>query len=146
MVCLGHDSHKPNRKLITLLKIASIAVGVATVLLVLSVLGYRFYNPSLSQADKLAASDKSFHGNIEIHQGFVEFYAEDGHRLHHHEKNMTQGDIFQLASIAKLYTHAVAYALVDEGIINLDAPISELLPEEQWEGASTPMRAMISAT
>lgn len=109
-------------------------VGLLALILMLGLAGFRLINAGRSRDQKLAHCDQSFEKNKSIHQGFVEVYAQDGNLLHRVEKNMTKEDLFQLASITKLYTHAVTYALVDEGQIDLDDRISDLLPEDLWKG------------
>jgi dipeptidyl aminopeptidase/acylaminoacyl peptidase/CubicO group peptidase (beta-lactamase class C family) len=41
----------------------------------------------------------------------------------------TVDSVFQIGSISKVWTTTVVMQLVDEGLLNLDAPISEVLPE-----------------
>ncbi|MCD4533622.1 serine hydrolase [Nocardioides sp. cx-169] len=41
----------------------------------------------------------------------------------------TDGSLFQIGSISKVWTATVAMQLVDEGLLELDAPIVEVLPE-----------------
>ena len=41
----------------------------------------------------------------------------------------TTDSVFQIGSITKVYTATVAMQLVDEGLLELDAPIVDVLPE-----------------
>ena len=41
----------------------------------------------------------------------------------------TTDSVFQIGSISKVWTATVVMQLVDEGLLDLDAPISEVLPE-----------------
>ena len=45
----------------------------------------------------------------------------------------TPDSVFQIGSISKVWTSTVAMQLVDEGLIELDAPIIDVLPELHWE-------------
>lgn len=41
----------------------------------------------------------------------------------------TPGSLFQIGSITKVYTATVAMQLVDEGLVELDAPLADVLPD-----------------
>ena len=43
----------------------------------------------------------------------------------------TTDSVFQIGSITKVWTATVVMQLVDEGLIDLDAPVVEVLPELQ---------------
>lgn len=111
-----------------------IIFGTCVILLVLAVIGFRAYNGNETKESKLKRSDKSFQENKSIHQGFVEVYSKEGKLLHRYGKNMKEEDSYVLASITKLYTHALVYALVDQGKMDLKEKISSILPEEEWKG------------
>ncbi|WP_406638410.1 serine hydrolase [Amycolatopsis sp. WGS_07] len=42
---------------------------------------------------------------------------------------VTEDSLFQIGSISKVWTSTVVMQLVDEGLLNLDAPITDVLPE-----------------
>lgn len=46
----------------------------------------------------------------------------------------TQDAPFVLASITKLYTHAVIFQLIDEGLLDYDLTLGELLDPSLWQG------------
>ena len=48
---------------------------------------------------------------------------------HRHRAPVTPESIFQIGSITKVWTATVVMQLVDEGLLDLDAPVVEVLPE-----------------
>lgn len=59
---------------------------------------------------------------------------------------MTTGHVFQLASITKQFTAAAVLALVDSGVVALDAPITRYLPEAPVGGRPVTVRQLLSHT
>jgi dipeptidyl aminopeptidase/acylaminoacyl peptidase len=62
----------------------------------------------------------------------------------------TTGTLFQIGSISKVWTATVVMQLVDEGKLDLDAPVAEVLPELQLADAdvakTVTMRQLLSHT
>ncbi|PRY38730.1 serine hydrolase [Umezawaea tangerina] len=62
----------------------------------------------------------------------------------------TTDSVFQIGSISKVWTATVALQLVDEGLLDLDAPIADVLPElrlaEQDVTKSVTMRHLLTHT
>ncbi|MGP6173801.1 serine hydrolase domain-containing protein [Corynebacterium sp. A21] len=46
----------------------------------------------------------------------------------------TQDDPFVLASVTKLYTHALIFQLIDDGLLDYELTLGELLEPELWQG------------
>ena len=45
----------------------------------------------------------------------------------------TPGSLFQIGSVTKVWTASLVMQLVDEGLVELDAPVRRYLPEsESW--------------
>ena len=53
----------------------------------------------------------------------------------HDDSPLTEAHLFDLASLTKLFTAVSALSLVDDGIIDLDAPVSEHLEIRSGSGA-----------
>lgn len=120
-------------------------IAVILLIPVFSIIIFRIFNANLSKEQKLSRTDRFFKENKSIFNGFAEIYSEDGNLLHRCEKNMKENDSFFIASITKLYTHALIYILADEGKITLDDRISQILPENIWQGINVKDREDFSA-
>ncbi len=59
---------------------------------------------------------------------------------------MTTGHVFQLASITKQFTAAAVLALVDSGVVALDAPITRYLPDAPVRGQPMTVRQLLGHT
>ncbi|MEQ9225652.1 MAG: serine hydrolase domain-containing protein [Parvibaculum sp.] len=63
---------------------------------------------------------------------------------------VTSGTLFQIGSITKLYTAALAMQLVEEGKLDLDAPVRKVLPEfrvkDETVAAQVTLRQLLSHT
>lgn len=54
---------------------------------------------------------------------------------HPHEQSPMMPDTpYFVASISKMYTATIIIKLYEEGVLNLDAPIADYLPESIWQG------------
>jgi CubicO group peptidase (beta-lactamase class C family) len=59
---------------------------------------------------------------------------------------LTLGHVFQLASITKQFTAAAVLALVDSGVVALDAPITRYLPDAPVRGQPMTVRQLLGHT
>ena len=77
-----------------------------------------------------------------LHQGGATVEAVKG--------GMTQQTPFATASVSKLYTHAIVFRLIDQGLVGYDAELGSLLPAEEVgrlpHGASVTVRQLIDQT
>lgn len=77
-----------------------------------------------------------------LHQGGATAEAVKG--------GMTQQTPFATASVSKLYTHAIVFRLIDQGLVGYDAELGSLLPAEEVgrlpHGASVTVRQLIDQT
>jgi D-alanyl-D-alanine carboxypeptidase len=59
---------------------------------------------------------------------------------------MTVGHVFQLASVTKQFTAAAVLALVQDGRVDLDGPITQYLPNAPVQGRTITVRQLLSHT
>ena len=53
----------------------------------------------------------------------------------------TGESLFQIGSITKVWTTTVVMQLVDEGLVELDAPLRRYLPSSRWPTRASPRRS-----
>lgn len=113
-----------------MLKIIGIVVVVIIALLVIYILVNRHYWKNTDSKKLLKDLDEKFKKSTK--ESIV--LVEDGpaHKKHIVANNINPDDKIIIASITKLYTHAVIYAMSDRGLIDLTQSISEYLPDELW--------------
>ena len=59
---------------------------------------------------------------------------------------ITEETVFRLASITKQFAAATLMLLVEDGLVDLDAPISTYLPDYPEPAASIPVRRILNHT
>ncbi|TDO93298.1 serine hydrolase domain-containing protein [Enemella evansiae] len=70
--------------------------------------------------------------------GYARLYADATTKLPENERvPMRQDTIFDLASVSKLFTSLVVVQLIEEGTVELDAPVARYLPEFGGQGKDT---------
>lgn len=86
----------------------------------------------MSATSSLARVDDLLRSRNSVHHAVVLLESADGSRRHTATTGRANLDgRFITASISKLFVHAITYALVDRGILELDQPAA------QWLGADT---------
>ena len=77
-----------------------------------------------------AVNDKSFEGTILIaEQGDIQYQKSFGHTDAQQRVDIVNGMTYSIASITKMLTAIVILQLMEEGKLELDLPLNELLPE-----------------
>lgn len=83
---------------------------------------------------KLAELDEKFMNDSSLSEACV--YIKD--LKNDKEHKIVKGDFtnkkFYLASVSKLFTHALIFQLIDEGILDYNGTISSYLNEREWAG------------
>lgn len=133
----------------------AIRTGVRAGLLALALAG-----PVAAQsppAARLARIDSLARGPIEqgtaagmvifaVHRGDTVLARAYGRADLENDVPMRTDQVFQLASITKQFTAAAVLALVAEGRVELDAPITRYLPEAPVQGRPVTVRQLLSHT
>ena len=113
-----------------MLKIILMILIGCLLLLALYIIANRIYLKNTDPDKLLKDLDKKFQRSTNNSILLIE--DQSGHKNHLVTHNIKPSDKIIIASITKLYTHALIYAMADRGLIDLDKPISDYLPESSW--------------
>lgn len=113
-----------------MLKIIFIVILVIISLLVIYILVNRNHWKNTDSIKLLEDLDKKIKNSNR--ESIILIEDLSGDKKHLSANNIRPSDKIIIASITKLYTHAVIYAMSDRGLIDLNKPISEYLPDEYW--------------
>lgn len=112
------------------IKIILIIIMILVLLSILGIMIYRLIYNHKSSNEKLVDLDNEFIKKSNNRETILLVESKDGSRSHFVSNKMTNNDKFYLASISKLYTHAVIFKLLDENVIDLKKSISSYLPDD----------------
>lgn len=99
-------------------------------LLVIFILANRIYLKKTDSIKLLKYLDRKFKKSNK--ESIILIEDSSGDKKHILANHISSDDKIIIASITKLYTHALIYAMSDRGLIDLNKPIFDYLPEAHW--------------
>ena len=101
------------------------------------VAGFRIYWHIQSSTDLLNNLDYNFKKTRGEKESILLIENSDSTKSHIVTNKMDENQSIMLASVTKLYTHSVIYSMADEGLIDIQKPISFYLEKSQWQEINT---------
>lgn len=109
-------------------------IAVVLILFVIALLIARYTRTKKRSEDKLLAVDGAFFQDDKVQEGEVYLKNLATGKSHRFNKFTDSPRHYYIASITKLFTHAIIFQLLDEGVLEREAPISAYLPKDRYEG------------
>jgi len=95
--------------------------------------------------DPFAGVDRAMRARVRGHRGGAVLVARDAVTLHRRSfGDVRPATVLPIASASKWLTAAALMTLVDQGRVNLDAPVASVLPEFTGDKASITLRMLLS--
>lgn len=107
---------------------------IAIAVLIVLVLGIRLLIKIMPSKTKLNFMDGILRRNKSIHSASILIKDFKNNSEHRFEKGNFKEDKYYLASVTKLYVHAIIFQMIDEGLISYETKLLDVLAKEGWEG------------